>query len=360
DKIKLEEQEAKYDIVSPSIQGKSYKIGVIRIPTFYLDFKALQEKKDNVKSTTKDVEKIIVKLKKEAVDGIIIDIRNNAGGSLQEAIQLTGLFIPNGPAVAVKSLDRVIYHYQNSQSQHLYLGPMLVMVNGLSASASEIFSAAIQDYRRGLIVGQNTYGKGTVQILNPLREGQLKFTIAKFYRVSGESTQCRGVFPDIEFPDLYHQEAIGEKTLPHALPYDTISPITLNYTDDLTQDSLQYLKFQFENNQHNQPYFDYIRAMNTLNHTFFFKKTVSLSFMARQKELQQFRIKHLKIENDYRVKTGKSIFKSYEALEKYIEYRSEKKSKYQIEEDEYVKKSVFLLSHLVHFKHNNIEKTSQN
>ena len=229
DKIQLEEQAAKSEIieVSTTVDGNNhtYKIGVIEIPAFYLDVEALYNNDPNFKSTTKDVVRLINQLHKEGnVDGLILDLRNNGGGFLQEATMLTDLFIGKGPVVQVKNAANLISLAHQSRASIYYNGPLLVLINRLSASASEIFAGAIQDYNRGLVVGSRSYGKGTVQIQLPLKEGQIKLTESKFYRVSGESTQLLGITPDIELPSPYDIERVGESALKNALPWDTITP----------------------------------------------------------------------------------------------------------------------------------------
>ena len=174
------------------------------------------------RSTTGDVARLVRELEAEGMDGLVIDLRNNGGGSLQEADKLTGLFIKSGPTVQVRAARKRANVYADDDDSLVWDGPLAVMVNRLSASASEIFAGAIQDYQRGVIVGGRTFGKGTVQTLVPLNRGQLKITAAKFYRISGQSTQNRGVLPDIEFPDLYDVDHIGESSLEDAMPWDDI------------------------------------------------------------------------------------------------------------------------------------------
>ena len=157
---------------------------------------------------------LLQKMEKEKVDGLIVDLRGNGGGSLQEANELTGLFISQGPTVVVRDSRGRLEKQEDPDPRQIYKGPMAVMVDRLSASASEIFAGAMQDYGRALVIGGQTYGKGTVQSIQPLNHGQLKLTLAKFYRVSGQSTQNQGVIPDIKFPSLYDGRDIGESKLP--------------------------------------------------------------------------------------------------------------------------------------------------
>lgn len=224
-KVKLEEQSAQKKMLEIDSYGKTKKIGVIEIPAFYVDFDAMKRNEPNYKSTTRDVKKLLDELITDGADGIVIDLRNNGGGSLQEANELTGLFIEYGPTVQIRHSSSRVFRDGKRQKSTFYAGPLAVMINRLSASASEIFAGAIQDYQRGIIIGAQTFGKGTVQSLIPLKEGQLKLTESKFYRISGESTQHRGVIPDVEFPSLYNREEVGESALEHALNWDNINPV---------------------------------------------------------------------------------------------------------------------------------------
>jgi carboxyl-terminal processing protease len=225
DTVKLEDSSAKSEIVEVEYDGLKHKIGVIELPTFYVDFEALQRRDPDYRSSTRDVQALLEKLKADGVEGVVVDLRRNGGGSLSEANSLVGLFIRRGPTVQVRDADGNNSVQGDSDPEITYEGPLAVLVNRLSASASEIFAGAIQDYQRGIIMGSQTFGKGTVQELIPMDEGQMKITRAKFYRISGESTQHKGVTPDILFPDLYDaSEDIGESALPTALPWDTIDP----------------------------------------------------------------------------------------------------------------------------------------
>ena len=225
DEVKLEEQSASKDIIELERQGEDYTIGVITIPTFYADFQAMQAGDPNYKSTTRDVRRLINELKDTGVDGIVMDLRNNGGGALHEANDLVGLFIDQGPTVQIRNANNEVQVLTDQDPSVAYDGPLVVLVNRMSASASEIFAGAIQDYGRGLVVGSQTFGKGTVQAVRPLNHGQLKITQSKFYRVSGGSTQHKGVIPDIEIPSRVDKTRIGEDALDHALPWDQIDAV---------------------------------------------------------------------------------------------------------------------------------------
>lgn len=223
DTVKLEEQSAKSEIVEVDREDRTYRIGVITLPTFYIDFEALQRRDPDYKSSSRDVRRLLMELEEEGIDGVVMDLRGNGGGSLSEANALAGLFIRTGATVQVRDADGNNIVQGDSNPEIVYDGPLTVLVDHLSASASEIFAGAIQDYQRGVVLGSQTFGKGTVQELIPMDEGQLKITRAKFYRVSGESTQHRGVEPDVDFPNILDAtEELGESALSNALPWDTI------------------------------------------------------------------------------------------------------------------------------------------
>jgi carboxyl-terminal processing protease len=237
DEVKLKESEARGEIIERNINGKKLKLGWIVLPSFYSEFDKTNK---NAKSTTKDVAAIVERMKKEGIDGLVMDVRNNGGGSLEEAINLCGLFVGSGPVVQVKDSTGDVTVDSDDLGEPLYKGPLIVAINRLSASASEIFAAALQDYGRAIIAGDTrSFGKGTVQtiltinkytpILNGSKDqGSLKMTIQKFYRVSGGSTQHRGVISDIKIPSLTDTQEIGEGALPNPLPYDEVEPQNIN------------------------------------------------------------------------------------------------------------------------------------
>jgi carboxyl-terminal processing protease len=242
EKIKLEDQASKSSVKEVISNGKKMKIGVVSIPAFYMDFVAAQKGDPNYTSTTRDVKRLIGELKNQKVDGIVIDLRNNGGGSLQEAVELSGLFIKNGAVVQVKDAGGNVKSEQDLDASIFYEGPLTVLVNRFSASASEIFAAAMQDYGRGVVIGERTYGKGTVQNMIDLNSmikfnnktlGQVKVTLAKFYRVNGSSTQHRGVTPDIELPGTFDGDKYGEDASPYALPWDQISSTTFTPVNEV-------------------------------------------------------------------------------------------------------------------------------
>jgi carboxyl-terminal processing protease len=262
EKIKLEEQRAKKEVIEVSDNGRPFKIGVINIPMFYRDFEGARKREEGFSSTTSDVKKFVEELKGEKVDGIVIDLRDNGGGSLTEAINLTGLFIPKGPVVQVRESTGETEVYTDPDPSVTYDGPMAVLVNRFSASASEIFAAAIQDYKRGIIVGGQTFGKGTVQTLidlnqwlpkEPEKVGQVKMTIQKFYRINGSSTQHKGVTPDIELPSAFSAEEYGESSQPSALPWDQINSTRYEQSHGLDDKILTRLRDRFDQRLKSDP-----------------------------------------------------------------------------------------------------------
>ena len=241
DEIKLEEQAAKSSILEINNLDSVIKIGVITVPSFYQDFDARSEGEDDYTSTTRDVARLVGELQLEGIDGLVIDLRNNGGGHLSEATSLTGLFIDEGPIVQIKERRGPANVLGDPSRGAIYSGPLAVLVNRYSASASEIFAGAIQDYGRGLVVGQQTYGKGTVQNMFNLDQfsrnddyGQLTLTIGKYYRITGESTQHRGVLPDITLPSAIDSSVIGESSSTAALPWDQIPGTRFRKSQDLT------------------------------------------------------------------------------------------------------------------------------
>lgn len=225
DEVKLEEQSVQKAMLNLQDEnGVSHKIGILNVPTFYIDFDAVRKRDPNYKSTTRDAAKLLSELVKEGAEGIIVDLRDNGGGSLREANELTGLFIEKGPSVQIRQADNRTYVQAKNFFAPYYDGPMVVLINRMSASASEIFAGAMQDYQRAIVVGSPSFGKGTVQSLTDLSHGKLKLTESKFYRISGKSTQSEGVTPDIALPSLYDESKIGESFLDKALANDSIAP----------------------------------------------------------------------------------------------------------------------------------------
>lgn len=312
--VKLEEQSAHKKIMSLKRNDRAYKIGIIDIPTFYVDFKGMQSGAVDYKSTTSDVRRLLKELEAAGVDGIVIDLRDNGGGSLQEANSLTGLFIKQGPTVQIRNADGRVNILRDPDPELVYGGPLVVLVNRLSASASEIFAGAIQDYKRGVIVGGQTFGKGTVQALFGLTQGQLKNTSAKFYRISGESTQHKGVAPDILYPSLYDSEEIGEDSLDSALPWDKIQ--SLFYRDYSMLDTLlASLLERHEGRMKTDHDYKYIMERVALRKEARLESTVSLNESVRRREYKEAKSRRLKVENELRSARNLPLFEKISDIE---------------------------------------------
>ncbi len=313
DKVKLEEQAAKKEIIEIKRHFDTYKIGIIDIPTFYADFKGMSAGNQDYKSTTKDVRKLIGELEAEGVKGIIIDLRDNGGGSLQEANSLTGLFIGLGPTVLVRSAGGRLDIIRDHDPKLVYSGPLVVLVNRMSASASEIFAGAIQDYNRGIILGSQTFGKGTVQSLMPLPKGQLKATTAKYYRISGQSTQNKGVIPDLEYPDVFNVEDIGESSLPEVMAWDRINSIPYQTYYDMA-DLLPRLREKYKNRMKLNPHYYYVLERKKRFEEMSSRKEVSLSESKRRKESEEADQWRLELENKLRRDFNKPLLESLDDL----------------------------------------------
>lgn len=304
-KVKLEEQSAKKSVIELVRGDELYKIGVIDLPTFYIDFDARRRGDTDFRSTSRDVKRLIDELEEEGVAGIVIDLRDNGGGSLYESTALTRLFVDAGPAVQIRHANsRVDREPRVSVTGAYYTGPLAVMINRLSASASEIFAAAIQDYDRGIVLGSRSFGKGTVQSLSQLTEGHLKLTESKFYRISGGSTQHKGVIPDIEFPELYDIEQVGESALDHALSWDTIHAVRHQRYHPLDK-QLPSLKNLHAKRISNDPDFNYMRDQIALLEESRARTRVSLNENKRLAQKQADKDAQLNIEN--RRRQGKGL-----------------------------------------------------
>ena len=298
DEVQLKEQKASAEIIDLARpNGRPLRIGWIEVPSFYADLEHSGD--ENAVSTTKDVSALLARLKKEGIQGLVIDLRRDGGGSLEEAINLTGLFIPKGPVVQSKDPNGKVAVSYDKNDAATYTGPLVIVSNRLSASASEIFAAALQDYGRALIVGdERSFGKGTVQqmydigrimpffSLNSADAGALKLTILKFYRVSGGATQLEGVKSDIVLPSLTDNPEIGEGALPHPLPYDEVAPLRIDHDDQLAS-----LKEQLQTLSHQRvaadPEFGYISDDMARLRKRITENSISLNRKDREKELAE-------------------------------------------------------------------------
>jgi carboxyl-terminal processing protease len=310
-KVKLEEQSAQKQVIEVPNGDSVMKLGVIDIPAFYIDFDGMRRGEPDYKSTTRDVKLLLDELVAEEVDGIIIDLRNNGGGSLQEANDLTGLFIEYGPTVQIRHSSRKVFRDGKRLRTPYYDGPLAVLINRLSASASEIFAGAIQDYQRGVVVGSQSFGKGTVQTLIPLPEGQLKLTESKFYRISGDSTQHRGVIPDVEFPSRYDSAEIGESALDHALNWDQINPVRHRKYHDIPA-LLPALTDLYQGRVSADPDFIYLEDSLALAAEARSITSVPLNEQSRIDLRDSQKAKSLEIENKRRLAKGLEPLKDFE------------------------------------------------
>ena len=324
--VKLEEQAAKSEIVKIQRDGREWAIGVIDVPSFYRDYRALSNGDKDYKSTTKDVRRLITELEKEGIDGLVVDLRGNGGGHLTEATALSGLFIDNGPVVQLRNANGRISRLDDPDPvpRVAYSGPLAVLVDRYSASASEIFSAAIQDYARGVIIGQQTFGKGTVQNLYSLDQyirsdddagfGQLTLTIGKYYRVTGESTQHRGVDPDIALPSHINAELIGESVRDSALPWDTVQTTRFRAGKPL-ESMIESLTVSHAERAKSDPNFQFqletIRAAEEIRA----QKTMSLNMEARRTEHEQDLQRRVDLENERRAALGIEPIESLDDIE---------------------------------------------
>ena len=324
--VKLEEQAAKSKVIQVPREGREWSIGVIEVPSFYRDYRALSRGDKNFKSTTNDVKRLIVELEEQGIDGLVIDLRGNGGGHLTEATALSGLFIDNGPVVQLRnSMGRVSrLDDPDPVARVAYNGPLTVLVDRFSASASEIFAAAIQDYERGVIIGQKTFGKGTVQNLYSLDQylhiegdkglGQLTLTVGKYYRVTGESTQHRGVEPDIDLPSSIDVEQFGESVRESALPWDTVTTTRFRPGDPLDQ-TIRSLTASYAERAKEDPDYQYlvdgIRELEESRSV----KTVSLNVETRKQEREDDMDRALARENERRAASGLEPLESLEDLD---------------------------------------------
>jgi carboxyl-terminal processing protease len=304
DRVKLEEQSAKKNIINIDHNNQSFKLGIIEIPNFYIDFNAYHRGDKDYKSTTKDVQKLLVELKNENIDGLIIDLRDNGGGSLKEANQLTGLFLKSGPVVQIKSKYMTKRLFDDDPDIE-YSGPLIVLINRMSASASEIFAGAIKDYHRGVIVGTRSFGKGTVQEMQPLGKGKLKLTSAKFYRVSGKSTQNLGIVPDLKYPQLYKIDDTGESSLDGAMLWDTTNRTSYNAYRSLSLVNKK-LNADYKKRSLKDPGLNYLKKRIETASMLDTQTSLSLNLDVRKSEKKQYEQLEIDIENDYLRSIGKA------------------------------------------------------
>ena len=312
EEVKLEDRAAKSEVT----QIENNKIGIIDLPSFYIDFDEFQKGNKNYRSSSKDIRNILNTFNENEVDAVVLDLRNNGGGALIEANKIIGLFVSSGPTVQVKQSRGFIQPYGDSRAVQVWEKPVLILVNRYSASASEIVAGAIQDYKRGIVVGQRTFGKGTVQSLENLSEGQIKITESKYYRVNGTSTQNRGVIPDIELPSTWDIDTVGESSYPTALKWDTIRPYR-HKKFKLEPNLVEKVLNQYESRLTFEPNLNYLQKVRNRYDLNKNKKLLSLNINERtiQKELRKSWL--LEIENERRSEIGLDVFNSFEEMENF-------------------------------------------
>ena len=345
DRVDVVDEDATFDIIPYRADNKNYNVGLIKIPSFYINFEEAQRGMKDYKSVTRDVKRCIDSLKALSVDGIIIDLRNNGGGSLQEAIDLTGLFIETGPVVQIKSSSGRIEVEKDFDKSIHYNGPLLVLNNSFTASSSEIFSGALKDYNRGLIVGESTFGKGTVQNLidlerffpnSDLQFGQLKITLAKYYRVNGGSTQKIGVEPHVEFPNIYDRSIYTENSRSNALDWDKIRDIAYENINYINEPLVNHLNSTFNDDvKSDSSFINYLSFIEETRENRK-KKSISLNYSKRLSE---------KKENDNKSNSLNTTVKITEIFP--IE---EEKLLKKVQNDLYLRESVKLFVEMLSFK----------
>jgi carboxyl-terminal processing protease len=324
DKVKLEEQAANSELLEIPMSGQVFKIGVITVPKFYQDFEARSRGEEDYTSTSRDVARLVAELETQGIDGIVMDLRQNGGGHLSEATELSGLFIDRGPVVQLRETRGNIEVLDDPSDSAIYTGPLAVLVDRYSASASEIFAAAIQDYERGIIIGQQTFGKGSVQNLFNLDRmmrgtdnGQLTLTIGKYYRVTGESTQNRGVFPDIELPSDIRTESVGESTRDTALPWDRIQPTRFRAEAPLDGE-IALLSDRLRVHSAEDPDFNFLVGEIAARTENWDQHTVSLNLDNRRSEQDAASEARLQRENARRTASGLEPIETLEDIEESV------------------------------------------
>ena len=351
EEVKLEEQAAKFLIVEAAQGEDNFKIGIIDLPAFYIDFNAWRDRDPDFRSSSKDVEDILNKFKLANVDAVIVDLRGNSGGSLYEANKLTGLFVSSGPTLQVKESNGEIKPWGDGRATQVWKKPMAVMVDRYSASASEIFAGAIQDYQRGLIIGHKTFGKGTVQQLDDLSSGQLKLTESKFYRVTGSGMQNRGVEPDITLPSTWDIEESGESSLDSALPWDQISPTPFRKFK-INKSILNRLKVAHEKRILESPDLQYILNIRKRYDEQKEKTSISINLDARRAEKINRQLWVLGTENQRRTAKNLETFETFESLEEFNKNKQDTDLDIDLENDYLLNEGMLILSDYLYLNTN--------
>lgn len=336
DIIQQEESGVKQRVVEvqrPNIDKTPKRIGVLEIPSFYLNYRARRNGED-YRSVSIDTEKALKALNKENIDGLVVDLRNNPGGSLDEVAKMLGFFIKSGPLVQIRDNRGNIQVYRdNDGGEQLYDGKMVVLTNLASASASEIFAAAIQDYGRGLVVGSTTTGKGSAQIqLDSLALGTATLTQRKFYRVTGGSTQNKGVVPDIELVNIYDDATFGERAQKKALPWDTIKTAPYKPEGKFSSDTLATLNQQSKIRQQQNPQFVYLSTLNDIRDMEDEKKPIRLDINSRRAKMQLIEKRSLEAENKRLIATGEKSYSDWNTYQAAMDAKFEERSQMKANE----------------------------
>ena len=355
EEVKLEEQAAKSRVIEMKRNMQTIKIGIIDLPTFYIDFNAWRNRDPNFRSSSKDVENILKKFNDQEVDAVLVDLRGNSGGSLFEANKLTGLFVSSGATLQVKESNGTIRPWGDARAKQIWKKPLAVMVDRYSASASEIFAGAIQDYQRGIIIGQKTFGKGTVQKLDSLSSGQIKITESKFYRITGAGMQSKGIHPDITLPSTWDIEEIGESSYDTALPWDEIKPIRFQKFSMGTS-LISRLNDEHLMRVSQSPNLQYILDIRKRYEVQKSKEVISLNLINRRVEKEERQLWALDIENKRRALLNLEIFDSYKAMEDYNDAKEtaddEKDFEINIDDDYLLNEGAQILSDYMLFNQN--------
>jgi carboxyl-terminal processing protease len=351
EEVKLEDQAAKSKVIEVNKNSELIKIGVIHLPAFYIDFSAMKNQDPNFRSSSKDIENILNDFNAQDVDGIIIDLRGNSGGSLYEASRLVSLFIASGITLQVKNNKGYIKPWGawgNRTAKQVWTKPMTVMVDRYSASASEIFAGAIQDYQRGLIVGHQTFGKGTVQSLDNLSSGQIKITESKFYRITGEGTQNKGIKPDIVLPATWDILEIGESSLDASLPWDKI-PSSRFKKFEMSENLIKKIRAAYLKRLDSNPNLQYLLSIKSRYDAQKDKDFLSLNIDKRKNEKSERKKWVLDTENERRMRLDLSIFQNFDELEKFQESRKELDIDIDIDNDFLLNETSIILTDFMYF-----------
>lgn len=354
DIIQQEESGVTHRIVEvqrPNIDATPKRIGVLEIPSFYLNYKARRNGED-YRSVSIDTENALTELNKQNIDGLVIDLRNDPGGSLDEVAKMLGLFIKSGPLVQIRDNRGNIQVYRDDDGgKQLYDGKLVVITNLASASASEIFAAAIQDYGRGLVVGSTTTGKGSAQIqLDNLALGSATLTQRKFYRITGGSTQNKGVVPDVELVNIFDDATFGERSQKNALPWDTIKTAAYKPEGKFSASTLNTLNQQSKIRQQQNPQFVYLSTLNDIRDMEDEKKPVDLDINKRRAKIELIEKRSLEAENRRQIATGSNPYANWNTYQAAMDAKFEERSQMkeserpQLPEDEaYIKEAAYLM-----------------